>query len=89
MDSSNYVTKADLKSTTGIDISKLAPKSDLVSLKAEVEKLDIDKLKNVPTNFSNLKSRCRCERKKLIKELFGILIIVNVIMINYVMLKSI
>ena len=37
-------------------VSKLAAKSDLASLKAEVDKLDVDKLKNVPTNLSNLKS---------------------------------
>ena len=53
---SNYATKTDLKNATGIDTSKLAAKSDLVSLKAEVEKLDIDKLKSVPTNLCNLKS---------------------------------
>ena len=53
---SNYPTKADLKNATGIDTSKLAAKSDLVSLKAEVDKLDMDKLKSVPTNLSNLKS---------------------------------
>ena len=51
---SNYVKKTDLKNVTGIDISKLAAKSDLVSLKAKVDKLDIDKL---PTNLSNLKSK--------------------------------
>ena len=37
-------------------VSKLAAKSDLASLKAEVDKWDIDKLKNEPTNLSNLKS---------------------------------
>ena len=55
IDLSNYATKSDLKNATGTDTSKLAAKSDLVSLKAEVDKLDIDKLKNVPTNLSNLK----------------------------------
>ena len=45
---SNYATKADLKNAIGIDISKLAAKSDLVSLKAEVDILDIDKLVPVP-----------------------------------------
>ena len=35
----NYVTKTYLKNTTGIDASKLAAKSDLASLKAEVGKL--------------------------------------------------
>ena len=54
---SNYLTKIDLKTATEIDTSKLAAKSDLVSLKAEVDKLDIDKLKSVPTNLSNLKSK--------------------------------
>ena len=38
-------------------MSKLAAKSDLFILKAEVDKLDIDKLKSVPTNLSNLKSK--------------------------------
>ena len=57
VDLSYYATKSDLKNATGIDTSKLAEKSDLVSLKAEVDKLDIDKLKNVPINLSNLKSK--------------------------------
>ena len=42
---SNCVIKTDLKNATGIDTSKLSAKSDLVSLKAEVEILDIDKIK--------------------------------------------
>ena len=54
---SNYATKTNLKNATGTGTSKLAPKSDLVSLKAEVNKLDIDKLKSVPTILSNLKSK--------------------------------
>ena len=54
---SNYATKSDLKNATRTNTSKLAGKSDLVSLKAEVDKLDIDKLKSVPTNLSNLKSK--------------------------------
>ena len=57
VDLSNDATKTDLKNATGIDTPKLATKSDLVSLKAEVNKLDIDKLKSVPTNLSNLKSK--------------------------------
>ena len=52
---SNYATKADLKNATGADISKLAAKSDLASLKAEIDKLDVDKLENIPTNLSNSK----------------------------------
>ena len=57
VDLSTYTTKADLKNATGINTSKLAAKSDLVSFKAGVDKLDIDKLKSVPTNLSNLKSK--------------------------------
>ena len=41
---SNYATKADLKNVTGTDTSKLAAKSDLADLKAEADRLDIDKL---------------------------------------------
>ena len=52
---SNYATKANLKNTTGVDTSKIAKKVDLASLKFNVDKLEIDKLKNVPTNVSNLK----------------------------------
>ena len=50
----NYATKADLKNATGIDTSKLAAKSDLASLKAEVDKLDIDKLIPVPVDLRKL-----------------------------------
>ena len=54
---SNYATKADLKNATGADTSKFAKKVDLANLKSNVDKLDIDKLKNVPTNLRNLKSK--------------------------------
>ena len=57
VDLSNYATKSDLKNATGIDTSKLAAKSALVSLKVEFDKLDIDKLKSVPSNLRNLKSK--------------------------------
>ena len=32
-------------------------KVDLVSLRSNVDKLDIDKLKNIPSNLNNFKSR--------------------------------
>ena len=54
---SNYATKAYLKNATGIGTSGFALKSNLASLKAEVDKIDLDKFKNVPTNLSNLKSK--------------------------------
>ena len=57
VDLSNYATKSNLKNETGIDTYKLAANFDIVSLKTEVDKLDFDKLKSVPTNLSNLKSK--------------------------------
>ena len=44
LDLSSYPTKAKLKSATGVDTSKLATKADLASLKAEVDKIDANKL---------------------------------------------
>ena len=38
-------------------MSKFAINVDLANLKFDLDKLDIDKLKNVPTNSSNLKNR--------------------------------
>ena len=57
LDWSNYATKTDLKNATGVDNSSFAKKVDLASLKSDADKLDIDKLKNVPINLSNLKSK--------------------------------
>ena len=54
VDLSNYATKSDLKNATGIDTSKLAAKSNLVSLKAEVDKLDIVKLETTLVDLSKL-----------------------------------
>ena len=57
VDLSNYTTETNIKNISHIDTSSFALKSNLASLKTEVGKLDIDKLKNVPTNLRNLKSK--------------------------------
>ena len=57
LDLSNYATKSDLKNATGFDKSKFAREVDLANLKSDVDKLDIDTLKNVPSNLNNLKSK--------------------------------
>ena len=57
LDFSNYATKADLKNATGVDTSDFSIKTDLANLKPDVDKLDTDKLKDVPNNLSNLKSK--------------------------------
>ena len=54
---SNYATKANLKSATVIDTSKFAKKIDIANLKSNVDKLDIDKFKNVPSGLSSLKGQ--------------------------------
>ena len=54
LDLSNFVTKADLKEATAVDTSNLASKSDLAGLKAEVDKIDIDKLRTIHIDPSNL-----------------------------------
>ena len=52
LDLSSYAKKAELKKSAGVDTFKLAGKSDLASLKAEVDKIDVDKLKTVPVDLS-------------------------------------
>ena len=51
---SNYTTKVDLEGGTGADTSNLVAKSDLASLKAEVNKINIGKLKTAPADLSEL-----------------------------------
>ena len=40
---SNYATKTDFKNVTHVDVSSFALKSNLASLRTEVDKLDIGK----------------------------------------------
>ena len=50
VDLSNYATKTDLKNVSHVDVSSFALKSNLASLKTEVDKIDADKLKIVPAD---------------------------------------
>ena len=52
LDLSNYVTIVDLKGATGLETSTLAAKSDLVSLKAEIDKIDKIKIKDYSRWFN-------------------------------------
>ena len=54
VDLSNYATKADIKNISHIDTSNFALKSNLASLKTEVDKLDINKLVPVSVDLSKL-----------------------------------
>ena len=54
VDLSNYATKDDIKNITHVDTSRFALKTNLANLKSEVNKLDVDKLKPIPTDLSKL-----------------------------------
>ena len=54
VDLSNYATKRDIKNISHVEISSFALKTNLVSLKTEVDKLDIDKLVPGPVDLSKL-----------------------------------
>ena len=54
VDLSNYATKTDLKNVTHADTSSFALKTNLASLKTEVDTLDIDKLALVPVDSGKL-----------------------------------
>ena len=53
-DLSNYAIKADIKNISNVGTSSFASKTNLSSLKVEVDKLDIDKLVPVPVDLSKL-----------------------------------
>ena len=55
VDLSHYATKTDLKNVTHVDTSRFALKTNLASLKTEVDKLDIGKLAPVLVDLSKLK----------------------------------
>ena len=57
LDLSNYAFKKELEHDTGIDTSDLTAKKDFIALKAEVDKLDINKPTNVPISLNNLKTK--------------------------------
>ena len=50
----NYATKDDVKNIIQVDVSSFASKNNLAALKTEVDKIDADKLKTVPTDLAKL-----------------------------------
>ena len=67
VDISNYETKTDLKNLTHVDTSNFALKTNLASLKTEVDNLDVDKL--VPVLFY-LSKLSELLKMMLLKKLF-------------------
>ena len=54
VDLSNYSTKTEVKDISHVDTSGFALKTNLASLKREVDKLDINKLVHVPVDLIKL-----------------------------------
>ena len=54
LDLSSYVTKADLKNVTHVDVSSFALRTNLAILKTEVVELDIAKLTPVSDDLAKL-----------------------------------
>ena len=54
LDLTNYATKDDFKNIRHIDVSNFASKANLAALNTEVDKIDTDKLKTVPTDLAKL-----------------------------------
>ena len=52
LDMASYATKDDVKDITHVDVSSFARKTNLAALKTEVDKVDADKLKTVPTDYN-------------------------------------
>ena len=56
----NYATKKELENVAVAEVadtSDLAAKKDFIALKAEVDKLDINKPVNFPTSLNSLKTK--------------------------------
>ena len=54
LDLRNYATKKDINDITHVDVSGFVSKTNLAALKTEVDKIDVDKLKTVPTDLAKL-----------------------------------
>ena len=54
LDLANYATKDDVKNITHVDVSSFASKTNLAALKTEVDKIDVDKLKETPADLAKL-----------------------------------
>ena len=59
-----------MKGAAGVGTCNLAAKSELASLKAEVDKIDIDKLKTLPGDLSKLSNVLNNDVKKTFYDKF-------------------
>ena len=54
LDLTNSATKTNLKNITHVDVSSFTSKTNLATLKTEIDKIDTDKLKTAPTDLAKL-----------------------------------
>ena len=54
LDLVNYAAKTDLKNISHVDVSSFASKTNLATLKTELDKIDTDKLKTKPADLAKL-----------------------------------
>ena len=95
----NYAAKTHLKKATGVDTSILAVKSDLASLKAEIDKIDLEniydklvaKVNNIDTSGFVLKTKYDTDKSDLEKKInhanIKYLILVDMFKKQNIMLK--
>ena len=71
LDLPNYITKADLKNAIGADTWKFAKEVDLTNLRSDVDKLDIDQLRNVTTNLKPDVDKLDIDQLKTVKSMLN------------------
>ena len=80
IDLSNYATKTDLKNISQVDTSSFELKTNLASLKTNVDKLYIDKLVPITVNLSKLSD---VVKKYVVKKTVYNKLVAKVDKINY------
>ena len=76
LDQSNYLTKADLNKANSFDTSKFAKKTDLASLKSDIDRLHIERLKADSGDVSKLSNVANNE---IVKKTHKLVTKVNII----------
>ena len=64
LDLNSYATKTDLKNVTHVDVSNFALKTNLASLKTEIDELNVKTLKPVPNDPAKLSNIVKTELVK-------------------------
>ena len=86
VDLSNYATKADIKNISHVDTLSFALKTNLPTLKTEVNKLDINKLVPVSTDLIKLSNVVKNDVVK--KDVYKLVTKVNAIDTSDFVLKT-